>query len=353
MKRKLKMNIKIFITAVLAVLSITGCEYKEIADADYPDQRIYLPAAAGIFSIKTVPAEVGQVPTPGSPYKFKLDIPNNTFTVPLGVVRSGIDLNGKVTVEISLSNDTVATLISKGTIEASAGILPKESYTMQPSAVIESGRESALFNINIDLEYLKSFPDTLFAVCVKIASADRVVNPLLSKAVILIYTKILTPKANFTITPNAADKSKYTFVNTSENAVSFKWDFGDGSEPDSTNKSPVHYYAKSKSYIVTLISKGILGEVNPSKKQSVVKVVLKPKADFSYAADAADAKKIIFTNKSVFAVTYSWDFGDGSALSEEKDPVHTYAAAGSFTVKLTVIGDTGEKVVKSLVVKVL
>ena len=41
------------------------------------------------------------------------------------------------------------------------------------------------------------------------------------------------------------------------------------------------------------------------------------------------------------ATTYSWDFGDGSALSTEKAPVHTYESFGDYTVKLTVTGDGG------------
>ena len=33
---------------------------------------------------------------------------------------------------------------------------------------------------------------------------------------------------------------------------------------------------------------------------------------------------------------YSWDFGDGSALSNAANPVHTFAANGDYTVRLTV-----------------
>jgi len=40
--------------------------------------------------------------------------------------------------------------------------------------------------------------------------------------------------------------------------------------------------------------------------------------------------------------TYSWDFGDGSALSTEKNPMHTYESFGDYSVKLTVKGEGGE-----------
>lgn len=41
------------------------------------------------------------------------------------------------------------------------------------------------------------------------------------------------------------------------------------------------------------------------------------------------------------ATTYSWNFGDGLALSTEKNPVHTYESFGDYTVTLTVTGDGG------------
>jgi PKD repeat protein len=32
---------------------------------------------------------------------------------------------------------------------------------------------------------------------------------------------------------------------------------------------------------------------------------------------------------------YSWNFGDGSAPSEEQNPAHTYTAAGTYTASVT------------------
>ena len=39
--------------------------------------------------------------------------------------------------------------------------------------------------------------------------------------------------------------------------------------------------------------------------------------------------------------SYSWDFGDGTATSSAANPSHTYAAAGNYTVGLTVTDDDG------------
>jgi PKD repeat protein len=62
-----------------------------------------------------------------------------------------------------------------------------------------------------------------------------------------------------------------------------------------------------------------------------------PTASFTYEDDGLD---VTFTNTSTNANTYAWDFGDGGT-STEQNPVHTYAAYGKFTVKLTVTGDGG------------
>ena len=56
------------------------------------------------------------------------------------------------------------------------------------------------------------------------------------------------------------------------------------------------------------------------------------KADFTFEKEGTTVK---FTNASTGATAYLWNFGDENT-STEKDPEHTYSAAGTYTVKLTV-----------------
>lgn len=55
-------------------------------------------------------------------------------------------------------------------------------------------------------------------------------------------------------------------------------------------------------------------------------------ANFSFETNDLTVK---FSNASTNATTYSWDFGDGTAISSEENPEHSYASGGIYTVKLT------------------
>jgi hypothetical protein len=50
-----------------------------------------------------------------------------------------------------------------------------------------------------------------------------------------------------------------------------------------------------------------------------------------------------FTNQSLRANSYSWDFGDGSPLSNTTNPTHTYSTAGNYAVTLTASTPCGKK----------
>jgi PKD repeat protein len=57
-------------------------------------------------------------------------------------------------------------------------------------------------------------------------------------------------------------------------------------------------------------------------------------ADFTFEASGAT---LTFTDASTGATSWAWAFGDG-ATSTEQDPVHTYTAAGNYTITLTING---------------
>jgi PKD repeat protein len=65
-------------------------------------------------------------------------------------------------------------------------------------------------------------------------------------------------------------------------------------------------------------------------------------ASFTFEIDAADATTVHFTSTSVDAKSLTWNFGDGTAFSNELNPSHTYTTGGDFTVTLTATDKNGK-----------
>ncbi|MBT8230685.1 MAG: PKD domain-containing protein [Bacteroidia bacterium] len=71
-----------------------------------------------------------------------------------------------------------------------------------------------------------------------------------------------------------------------------------------------------------------------------------PVASFQFAVNPDNPLEVTFTNFSQNATSYAWDFGDGNS-SADKDPVHTYGAAGDYTVTLTASNAAGQSAQRS------
>ena len=50
------------------------------------------------------------------------------------------------------------------------------------------------------------------------------------------------------------------------------------------------------------------------------------------------------------SIRFEWDFGDGSPISTEADPTHTYTKAGRFNAVLTVFDSSGQKTATSTII---
>ncbi|MEZ4687704.1 MAG: PKD domain-containing protein [Bacteroidia bacterium] len=71
-----------------------------------------------------------------------------------------------------------------------------------------------------------------------------------------------------------------------------------------------------------------------------IKVNKTPVASYiSSDTEGCEGLEVSFLEQSLDGVAYRWDFGDGTAISNEQNPVHTFAEAGSFPVTLTVFGE--------------
>ncbi len=146
------------------------------------------------------------------------------------------------------------------------------------------------------------------------------------------------PVASFVATP-ACPGGNVTFTNTSTNATSYEWSFGDGTTSILAN--PTHAYIVAGTYTVTLRAIST-ANCDAVITQSVT-VSPRPVVEFT-ATNACPDSLVTFTNLSTVAsgtiTTYSWNFGDGST-SAAANPTHAYTAPGTYQVTLVATSNIG------------
>ncbi len=152
------------------------------------------------------------------------------------------------------------------------------------------------------------------------------------------------PVAKFTIeNNNVIGPATISFSNQSENALTYRWDFGDPESGDknvSTEINPVHTYLKHGQYQVKLTaSETVTGKSHEAVMEvTILEPVLPPVADFSFSFNGQFAPlDVAFTNLSMHADSYKWSFGDsGSPVNESAgtNPVHRYEKPGTYSITL-------------------
>ena len=258
MKNNIKNSIKTLLVSGLAALAVTSCEYKEVTDAEYGEQLLYMPAArAGIY-------KVDEIAPDNAPFRYRLDTENKKVIIPLGIYRGGVDNKGNVNAEIAVEEQIVQILISEGELtddedETTSEILPQNKFTVPSSVQIKSGEEQATFDMVIDLQFLLDNLHKRFATAVRIVSSNIKINEALSFLVIDFNTDFLLAKPGFTYS-SEKNGTVATFTNTTTFGVSYKWDFGDGTTSTEENPKP-HTYPSLGAYNVKLSVTGVTGEV--------------------------------------------------------------------------------------------
>jgi PKD repeat protein len=148
------------------------------------------------------------------------------------------------------------------------------------------------------------------------------------------------PKADFGFQANGLS---VTFLDQSTgNPTGWSWDFGDGST--STQQNPTHTYAKPGSYTVVLTVANAAGSSHATKLVTLASTT-PPAAAFCYQRNGL---AVIFRDISTQNPTgWLWNFGDcagssSTCQSTAQNPGHTYAAAGTYAVTLTVSNTAGQ-----------
>lgn len=146
--------------------------------------------------------------------------------------------------------------------------------------------------------------------CADTATADITVAP----GVLALFTHNAIPGC----APLAVD-----FSNTSTGADSYAWDFGDGTT--STLAEPSHVYVNTSLFLqvnsVRLIATSSAG----CSDTLVQQILVYPTPDFTFVAqpDSGCSPHTVTFPAVVGAVSYQWDFGDGTTGSGPS-PTHIY-----------------------------
>ncbi|MEO6833924.1 MAG: PKD domain-containing protein, partial [Chitinophagaceae bacterium] len=131
------------------------------------------------------------------------------------------------------------------------------------------------------------------------------------------------------------------------------WDFGDGT-PKDTGFHPIHRYATTGNFSITLTVTDTIGCTNTLVKANYV-LVTAPAASFTQSASLAICPPLIiqFTNKSLRADSSSWFFDNGSGPVSVTSPISTFSTPQLYNIRLIVYDinrcpDTATSVVRVL-----
>jgi PKD repeat protein len=164
------------------------------------------------------------------------------------------------------------------------------------------------------------------------------------------------PTSAFTAVNTSACKPPLSvnFTQTSSNAVSYKWFFGDGDSSSAAN--PTHVYTSYGTFTVRLITTNAAGCTDTLRMVDFVRIQ-QPQVSIT---NIPQEGCVPYTYRPGFSIVstdsivrYEWHFGDGNT-SDQRNPVYTYTTPGLYTVKLfyTTSGGCSDSVIATNAIRV-
>ena len=177
------------------------------------------------------------------------------------------------------------------------------------------------------------FESGVYSVHLQITDSSNQITQLFLDSIV----RVTGPVAGFQVIQSTnCQQAIVTFIDTSINATSWNWNFGDSTT--SSLQSPTHTYNSPQSnYIITLTVSDSLGCSNTistsiySNSQSPILVT---------ETDVCGLDTLSFFTSLRNYSSYIWDFGDGDT-STLANPTHVYSQEGTFQPTLTTFDATG------------
>ncbi len=146
--------------------------------------------------------------------------------------------------------------------------------------------------------------------------------------------EVTDPKAEFFADTTSCTSDVVRFQSLATGGtLTYLWDFGDGNT--STDAAPEHNYAQEGTYDVCLSIVNQYGCSDMQCKEDYI-TIADPLASFTVDSTFAFCPPLLarFTNTSINANFYEWNFGDVSGSSDLENPPHVYTIPGSYSVTL-------------------
>ena len=283
------------------------------------------------------PSNIAEIISGNGTEHIILDL-NNTGVFWLHV--SEIDANsciGEDSVLVEVHPKPTPSIFAEGPISFCEG----DSVLLQ----VDSLYSTVLWNNNSSLDYI--YADTTANYFVSVTD----INGCSNTSDYISVNSYISPIANFIIDGLCLDNPTY-FINQSivpsGQSTSSIWYLGNG--VINYGDSVSYIYSQTGNYEVSLSIQDDLG-----CKDSLTKVVSvngNPEADFTYNPFTLSTlnPEINFTNTSIDAVPFLWDFGD-SVFSVQSDPSHVYDDPGIYNVMLIVedLNECKDSITKNII----
>lgn len=142
------------------------------------------------------------------------------------------------------------------------------------------------------------------------------------------------------------------FTNQSQNATSFRWDFGNGVRNTTTN--PVYNYPGGGSFTATLVAYKTYGAGVTCSDSVKRNVIVKDTTPVNFKINPETGycipMKVVFTHELSTAASTEWSFGDGKSATGDVAE-HEYTSNGNYNAKVVVRAQggciyTGERLIR-------
>ncbi len=168
-------------------------------------------------------------------------------------------------------------------------------------------------------------------------------------------TDSAAPTAEFEFSPTSPQAGQTIYFNawkskpaTGRTIVSYDWDFGSGRTASGITVEK--RYDTAGTYKVTLTVTDDAGKKGVASKDVTVGSAGAVVADFTFSPTSPAVGQAVFFNAAssttpagTTITSYAWDFGDGgTGTSVTPSQSHTFAAAGTYVVRLTITNSAGQ-----------